>query len=169
MIIRDNLLTPKGFDDLKEQVIYNKQLPWFWRNSKVRESDLIQSLVHPVYANMKPVSDYFNLIHTYFSVPLDITTWYRIKINCTWKSSEQTVFGWHTDFTDNEEPRKFKAMKTALFYCSDTNGPTAFEKSEERVECISNRLLCFDSLLDHSGISHTEGDERRIVINFNYF
>ena len=59
-------------------------------------------------------------------------------------------------------------MKTAIYYLSDTNGQTSFEKGDT-VECIKNRLLIFPSNERHSAITHTEGDAMRLVINFNYF
>ena len=169
MIIRDNVLSESGLEDLKDNLIYNKAIPWHWNDHKVTANDGTDTIVHMVYRDNTPLSDSFNKIHTYFSVPLDICTWFRIKVNCTWREQESRVFGWHRDFGPLESPEKFKAMKTAVYYCTTTDGPTVFQDSEDKVECIENRLVTFDSTRFHSGVSHIEGNTRRIVINFNYF
>ena len=57
----------------------------------------------------------------------------------------------------------------SMLYLNNTNGPTIFEESQKKVECIKNRLVTFDTNISHSAMSHTEGDNPRIVINFNYF
>ena len=54
-------------------------------------------------------------------------------------------------------------------YLNDTNGPTVFRDNDKSVQCIKNRLLIFPSTERHSGSSHTEGDDLRMVVNFNYF
>tara|TARA_R100000458_G_C8260721_1_gene236252 strand:- start:632 stop:1141 length:510 start_codon:yes stop_codon:yes gene_type:complete len=169
MIIRDNALSLESFNVIKEDIIYNKALPWYWNDHKVRPDDGTNTLVHLVYKDMKSLSDFFVKIHTYFSVPLNIIAWYRIKINLTWKERESKVFGFHRDYGSLEDPEKFKAMKTAIYYCTDTNGPTVFQDSDDKIDCVENRLALFDSHKFHSGVSHTEGNDRRIVINFNYF
>ena len=59
-------------------------------------------------------------------------------------------------------------MKTALFYINTNNGCTEFECGV-RVSSVANRVCIFDSNLQHRGVTHTEGDPQRIVVNFNYF
>lgn len=168
MIIKDNLLTEQNLSTIKEHIIYNREIPWYWNDHKVKD-DKTNTLVHLVYKDMKPVSDIFLRVHSYFNTLLDVCTWYRVKINCTWKEHESRVFGFHRDYGPFEDPEKFKAMRTAIYYCTTTNGPTVFQDSDDKVECIENRLLMFESNRYHSGVSHTEGNDRRIVINFNYF
>ena len=58
-------------------------------------------------------------------------------------------------------------MKTAIFYINTTNGYTEFE-SGVRVSSVANRVCIFNSNLNHRGVTHTEGDQQRIVVNFNY-
>ena len=169
MNIRDQALSDHSFKLLQKRVINNKEIPWFWNDHKVKENDGTDTLVHMVYRDMKILSEQFSTIHSLFSIPLNICTWFRIKVNCTWREDSSRVFGWHRDFGPCEDPIKFKDMKTAIYYCTTTNGPTVFKDSDDKIECIENRLLTFDSNKFHSGMSHTEGDARRIVINFNYF
>ena len=86
----------------------------------------------------------------------------------TWKEKESKLWGWHVDYGSFGEKPQYANMKTSLFYLNNTNGPTVFKDGSE-VDCVRNRLLTFPSNTIHSGRSHTEGDNKRIVINFNYF
>ena len=86
----------------------------------------------------------------------------------TWKEQTQRVYGYHCDYLEPDVD-KFKHMTTSVFYLNNTNGPTIIEESQKKVECIKNRLVTFDTNISHSAMSHTEGDNPRIVINFNYF
>ena len=165
MRVIDNLLTQDNFNGLKKELIYNKKVPWYWSDRKVTQGDGTDTLVHMVYRDMKPKSEFFHLIHTYFSALLNVTSWYRIKMNCTWRETKPKIFGYHTDIGDVAN----KNIKTAIFYCTTTDGPTVFQDTQEEVECIENRLLIFDSTRLHSGQSHIYAPARRIVINFNYF
>tara|TARA_R100000742_G_C4252504_1_gene70681 strand:- start:92 stop:589 length:498 start_codon:yes stop_codon:yes gene_type:complete len=165
MKIIDKFLTDENFNTLKQDLIYNKNVPWLWSDTKVFKGDGTDTLVHMLYRDNKPCSEFFNKIHTYFSLLLDVSSWVRIKMNCTWLDQEPKVFGYHTDIEDIHN----KTAKTAIYYCTTTNGPTVFEGSDDNVECVENRLLMFDSSKRHSGQSHTKGPARRLVINFNYF
>tara|TARA_R100001463_G_scaffold31973_1_gene71888 strand:- start:3361 stop:3858 length:498 start_codon:yes stop_codon:yes gene_type:complete len=165
MKIVDKFLTDQNFNSLKEELIYNQNVPWLWSDRKVHKGDGTDTLVHMIYRDHKPTSDYFKKVHSYFSLLLDVSSWLRIKMNCTWLDQESKVFGYHTDIGDLSNQQ----AKTAIYYCTTTNGPTVFEDSKEEVDCIENRLLIFDSTRRHSGQSHTEGPARRLVINFNYF
>ena len=37
----------------------------------------------------------------------------------------------------------------------------------DKVECVENRMVIFDSNLKHEGVSCTD-QQRKVVINFNY-
>ena len=82
----------------------------------------------------------------------------RIKANLTFKTPTIELHSFHTDYDD---------IKTATFYINTNNGYTEFE-SGVRVSSVANRVCIFDSNLKHRGTSHTEGDDQRIVVNFNY-
>ena len=55
---------------------------------------------------------------------------------------------------------------TGIFYLNSNNGSTVF-KSGEEVQSQANRLVLFDSQLEHSGTSCTD-ERRRVVLNINY-
>jgi hypothetical protein len=68
---------------------------------------------------------------------------------------------WHVD-------RPFQC-KTAILYLNNCNGYTLLKTNPiTKIESIENRMLLFDSKIQHKAISQTDS-KRRIVINFNYF
>ena len=56
--------------------------------------------------------------------------------------------------------------KTSIFYINTNNGWTEFANGD-RVKCVENRLVTFDSNLKHQGVTCTD-KKRKIVINLNY-
>ena len=50
----------------------------------------------------------------------------------------------------------------------DSNGYTEF-KNGVRVSSVANRVCIFNSDSMHRGVTHTEGEHQRIVVNFNYY
>jgi hypothetical protein len=75
-------------------------------------------------------------------------------------------------------------MKTACFYINTNNGSTEFRKEYSdyetlayglppdpdhgaKIESVANRMIIFDSNLEHGG--HACTDEKvRVLVNFNY-
>jgi len=169
MKIIDNLLSEPDFDLIKKRLVYSNDLSWGWSPQKVFKDDGTDTLVSMIYQGHEPKQkDHFVTLYTLFNEVLDVVSWYRIKINCTWKRQEYRVYGYHQDYGKHSDER-VKHAKTAIFYCTTTDGPTVFEDPHESVDCLENRLLIFNGSRKHSGTTHTEGNERRIVINFNYF
>ena len=166
MIVRDNVLDEGGFSEVRSEIL---KLPYRLMDHKVSIGDKTACLINSVYLGDTPKSDIFKLLHNYFCCTLDIVSWVRIKINLTLKDQKSKLWGWHTDYENSfvEKPQ-FANMKTSIFYLNNTNGPTVFKDGTE-VECVRNRLVTFPSNTIHSGRSHTEGNDKRIVINFNYF
>ena len=165
MIVRDNVLDEGGFSEVRSEIL---KLPYRLMDHKVSIGDKTACLINSVYLGDTPKSDIFGLLHTYFCCPLDVVSWFRIKINLTLKGKESTIWGWHTDYDGSGTKPQYANMKTSIFYLNNTNGSTVFKDGTE-VECVRNRLVTFPSPTIHSGKSHTEGDDIRIVINFNYF
>lgn len=163
--VRDNVLDDGNFGEVRDEIL---KLPYQLMDHKVYSGDETDCFVNIAYFADTPKSDIFELLHSCFCCPLDIVTWFRLKINITLKDQESKIWGWHVDYQSFGEKPQYANMKTSIFYLNNTNGPTVFKDGTE-VECVKNRLVTFPSTMIHSGKSHTEGDSRRIVINFNYF
>ena len=65
--------------------------------------------------------------------------------------------GYHSDWPN---------VTTAILYVNTNNGWTQF-KSGGRVKCVKNRVVIFDSNLEHEGVTSTN-EKVKVVINFNY-
>ena len=57
-------------------------------------------------------------------------------------------------------------MTTSILYLNTNNGWTAI-KGYGKVENVANRMVIFDSNLQHTGVTCTD-QNRRVMINFNY-
>jgi hypothetical protein len=53
-----------------------------------------------------------------------------------------------------------------VYYINTNNGWTEFKKGG-KVKSVENRMLIFDSSLEHMGVTCTD-QKSRVVINFNY-
>ena len=169
MKIIDNVLSEQDFNIIKERLLYSPEFLWSWNPNKVQKGDGKETLVSTIYKKHKPVQEStFITLHSLFAKTLDVIGWHRIKINCTWKTTEYIVDGYHHDYGGLSDER-IAHMKTAIFYCTTTDAPTVFDVPHQSVDCIENRLVIFEGSRRHSSTTHTEGNQRRIVINFNYF
>jgi len=74
------------------------------------------------------------------------------------KTEEPFLPAYHYDIAD---------CMTAIFHLTTTNGKTVFKNGIE-INGIENRLIIFDSNLEHTGYTCTDKEER-IVMNINYF
>ena len=65
---------------------------------------------------------------------------------------------------------KIKSSKTAILYLNTCNGGTEI-KIDNKIEFIKaeeNKILIFDSDIEHRGLVSTDADFR-YILNFNYF
>ena len=67
---------------------------------------------------------------------------------------------------DNFFSDPYQHTKTAVFYINTNNGWTEFKKGG-KVKSVANRIVIFDSKLEHSGVTCTD-ENKRVVMNFNY-
>ena len=89
---------------------------------------------------------------------LGIKKLYRVKANLTPRTAEHRFTGYHLD--------GFDCPHTAIYYINSNNGWTDF-KNGDKVESVANRVVIFDSNLEHQAVSCTD-EKVRVVINFNY-
>ena len=88
---------------------------------------------------------------------LDIKKLFIVRANLLVPTKEHIYHEFHTDRTTPH--------KVALFYVTNNNGWTVL-KDTAKVECVKNRMLLFDGLIEHHSVSST--DDVRCVININY-
>jgi hypothetical protein len=129
-------------------------LPYDLRHEDLTEQENLY-WSHLFYDNFEGKSPYINLI-TPIIDEIDPIAIVRIRANLTAPEKPKLV-GFHVD--------DFFNGRTAVYYLNTNNGKTVFKNGIE-VNSVANRLLVFDSKLEHSPIFST--DKNRIVINFNY-
>ena len=81
----------------------------------------------------------------------------RVKGNLTTRTVFHRRAGMHIDYPN---------MTTSILYVNTNNGGTRF-KNGEFIKSVANRLITFDSNLEHEGVSCTD-KKTRVVVNFNY-
>ena len=134
----------------------DSSFPWYWADQICYDGDPFYQFYHLFYNEKTGESKSYSLLNI-FNSKLQIRRIRRI----TGVLSPRTVFnrktGYHIDYRD---------MRTAIFYLNTNNGYTKF-KGCGKVKSIENRIVIFDSNLEHQGVTCTD-QKRRVVINFNY-
>ena len=120
-------------------------------------------LVHMLYANFAPQTDYFGVfgekLFSKFHEEFSIRAIIRSKINCYPQTTDNVVHHWHNDADFSH--------KGALFNLNDCNGATEI-MGYGKIESKENRLILFDPSVSHRSYSCTDQKFRFNVI-INYF
>ena len=157
MKIIDNFLPEEEFKSI-QSLMMGGQFNWYYAVGMVIKDDGGYYMCHMFYQpDMGENSKHINMWNT-FMTKIEAKKCVRIKANMTFRTSEPNPTSYHSDYPD---------IKTAVFYINTNNGYTEFENGV-RVKSVSNRVCIFNSNLNHRGVTHTEGDQQRIVVNFNY-
>jgi hypothetical protein len=160
--IIDNFMDDDDFKQLKNHILYSQQFPWFYNYGiafPTEKEELYDfQFVHTFYSNALGKSTELARLAPLLK-KINPHTIYRIKANLGPITPTNMQTGWHTDFDD-------RVCITAVFYLNTNNGYTIF-KNGDTVPSVENRLLMFDSRLEHAGVSCTDTNFRS-VINLNY-
>jgi hypothetical protein len=158
MKIINNFLKKEEFKKI-QLMFFDQFFPWYIQDGVNLSNDGHRQFCHTFFAPKLYVnSPYFNLIVPILE-KLKIKSLIRIKANLIYKSSKIIEHGYHTDFNYENT--------TAIFYINTNNGYTKF-KNKKICKSEENKLVYFDSKLEHTGSTCTDEDFR-IVLNLNYF
>lgn len=162
--IIDNFLNPEDFE--KIQVMLTPKFPWFFCDRvNSTETDLgglnAYQFVHSFYKNFVPNSDFAPLIYPVVN-KLKLMSLVRIKANLLARTEGRVYHGYHTDYHS-------PLITTAVYYVNTNDGVTALKIGNkiEEVKSVANRIVIFNSRVEHTGTSCTD-QKVRCVINFNY-
>ncbi|MEC9064745.1 MAG: 2OG-Fe(II) oxygenase [Pseudomonadota bacterium] len=136
------------------------EFPWYYYkhvNYSDIEDDMFQ-FVHVFYDEENPTQR-FSLMEMCLR-QLGVRNLYRIKANLNPRTFFHRKTGYHVDM------ERWGPHQTAVYYVNSNNGYTEFKKGG-KVKSVSNRIVIFDSNLEHTGVTCTD-EKRRVVINFNY-
>jgi|TARA_Y100000748_G_scaffold240902_1_gene205068 hypothetical protein len=155
--IIDNFLPEEEFKSI-QSFMMGGEFRWFYCKGRTTNDDGSFHMSHIFFQpDVGPNSEHLDMWNTFMN-KVEAKKCERIKVNLTFKTTTIELGEYHSDYSD---------MKTATFYINTNNGYTEFE-SGVRVSSVANRVCIFDSNLKHRGTTHTEGDQQRIVVNFNY-
>ena len=160
MKVIDNFLPDYYFRSLSNTIL-GDDFWWFYNEDTAIEGDGIPHFINIFYktkglATIGPTSS-FSLIEPYLSF-FKMKELCRIKANLAPRTIFHRKTGWHVD--------NVPCSTTAILYMNTNNGWTEFKKGS-RVKSVANRVVIFDSNLEHQGVTCTD-KKRRVLINFNY-
>ena len=164
MRVIDNFIPQDQFQYI-QNLMLGPNLTWNYNDGIIGSDDPPGSFqfTHTFYAARGVTPDPDTVIKSPWLSILDPVvrqlggSWWRIKANMGPKTTEKRRNKFHIDFPN---------MTTSILYINTNNGWTQF-KNGDKVECVENRMVIFDSNLKHEGVSCTD-QQRKVVINFNY-
>ncbi len=161
--IIDNFLNKESFNKIQDSILNNCFFPWYFSeyNDYFGEKGLDKSkYIHTFYEKNNSNSKHYDLLLPIIE-KLKCVSLIKIKINST-NYSDKIIEG--TYHVDNE----YKGTKTAVYYLNTNDGYTKFKKNKKKINSVENRMIVFDSNLEHLG-TNTTNAKRRVVLNINYF
>ena len=156
MEIIDNFLPSYNFKQIYSTWM-SPTFDWYYTDEIVVGDRGRYQFYHRLYLDSTPTqkSPYMDFLQSCF-IKLRVTNLIRVKSNLTPKTFFHRKSGYHIDCPNS---------KTAIFYVNNNNGWTEFKKGG-KVKCVENRIVIFDSNLEHRGVTAT--NDRKVIINFNY-
>jgi len=166
MEVIDDFLPQKLFQVIQDNLM-GLEFPWFF-NKNVDYDDDFASLddfqfTHmffrndPSWTGLTTSLEWWQMLHPYLD-KLNHSAMLRVKANLNPRTSKIIKRRWHIDTT--------LRCKTAIAYMNTNNGYTTF-KDGTKVDSVANRMIIFDSELDHTGTTCTD-QKSRVIINFNF-
>jgi|TARA_R100001530_G_C4302839_1_gene150962 hypothetical protein len=158
--IVDNFIEdPKVFNIITEK-LFSDAFPWYYSDNVAYSGENNKSFyfVHNFFRDGKQQSDWMDIMHPVLG-RLQFNHLLHIRANCYTNVTEPLTHDYHVD--------RHTPHKVALYSLNDNNGYTQFEKTEEKVQSVRNRLLLFDGEDTHRSTTQTD-ENLRINININY-
>ena len=154
----DNFLQEYQFKLIQDMLIEKDPIfPWQYNDDICYENDGKFQFTNTFYNNNDGTKSYYYSLLDACQNKLGVKKLVRIKANLNTRTLFHRKTGWHYDFED---------MTTSILYLNTNNGWTAI-KGYGKVENVANRMVIFDSNLQHTGVTCTD-QNRRVMINFNY-
>ena len=170
MEIVDNFLPSHEFKDLRSNIL-GDYFPWYFNEgilSPIKDPFRVSGyhdvgkyqFTHTFFIPQQKPSKWYSIIHSCLG-KIRPKKLFRIKANLNPKTLSHESGGYHIDIKNASS-----SSTTSIMYINTNNGWTEFENGD-KVECVENRMVFFDSNIKHNGVSCTD-QLRKVVINFNY-
>ena len=157
--IVDNFLPEDVFNPLFN-LLSSWNFPWYFNDFIVDENSSLDNyqFTHTFINSSRDIVT--TPFHSFISPiinKLGVKKIKRIKANLNPRTSTHEEGGYHIDMQD---------CTTSIFYLNTNNGWTEF-KGGDKIGCVQNRIVTFNSNMMHTGYTCTD-QKRKMVINFNY-
>jgi hypothetical protein len=141
-----------------QTILFSEKISWFFKEHMTSNDNYWFS--HCFYNNHQPDSLFYNDIIPILE-KLNVKALTEARANVMLKQEKIFKSDFHVD-----KPYK---CNTAILYMNTCNGYTLLDSIKNiKIDCEENKMLIFDSQINHSAVSQTDVD-RRMVINLNYF
>ena len=157
--IIENFLEQEQFLHIQEQLMSTENdIPWYYRKKMTNNDNFY--FRHMIYGNHMQLSTVFDTIARPLLKKLNCIAPIQVRANLVLAKDKPFQSEFHVD--NNFE------CKTAIYYVNTNNGYTLLDREKQiKVPCEANKILIFDSNIEHAMVSQTD-TPRRIVINLNY-
>jgi len=157
MNIYKNFLSTKEFSKVKEKIM-SDQMPWYFNDgvNKVPDEDFQFTFVFLDENGINCSEEMMDIINPILK-KIKYNKLIAVKANLLTQTKDIVEQGFHID-----QPKG----TTSILYINNCNGYTKF-KDGTKIKSEENKLIKFNSRLEHTGSSCTD-QKRRVVINFNY-
>ena len=158
-----NFLDKDFFKDL-QNLITQSEFPWFQRKTMVEgTTDNLGYFTHSFYNNNRINCD------TYFRYIIPILNKLNLKAVVEVRANLTPSVCFKDENSDFHIDNNFNC-KTAILYLNNCDGGTEFKIGNkiEFVRSEENKIVIFDSSIEHRGKTSKDADFR-YIINFNYF
>ena len=154
-----NFLEHKQFLHIQEQLMSTEyDIPWYYRENMTNTDNFY--FRHIIYGDYIPFSKSFDTIAKPILKKLNCIAPIQIRANLILAKDKPFQSEFHVD-------KNFEC-KTAIYYVNTNNGYTLIDRKKQiKVPCEANKILIFNSNIEHAMVSQTD-TPRRIVVNLNY-
>jgi hypothetical protein len=143
------------------------EFDWHWSDHQVNHTDSFY-FYHLFFAKYYPTSKYFDNVRQNFLDFLPINSLINLRANLYTNTYGNGTSSKHADHFG--ETGKDHKHTTSVLHLGTNNGKFVLCIGDEEVvlDTVDNRLVTFDSEIEHYIIHQTDAD-RRIVLNLNYY
>jgi hypothetical protein len=158
--IINNFLDHDFFKQLQE-IMLSSKINWFYRKTMTNNPLDYSFFSHTFFSKSNIESDFYLNYILPIVDKLGFESLIEARANLLVNRGTVYQSYFHID-------RKYPC-RTALLYINTCNGYTVFDKKENFIsKCEENKMVVFDSGIEHSSVAQTDTDQR-VVINFNGF
>ena len=162
--IKNNFLNGKDFQQLSQHM-QSPNMTWSYQPETTKGAGDEPFFSHIFYQDMKPCSYLYDQAIHHILTQMGAGLVYNVRGNLYYGTGKQEKSSRHIDVEYDGT-----IGKTSILYINTNNGGTKlFIKGKKPVfvESVANRLVTFDSNIEHQAVWQTD-EKIRIVINFNY-